>query len=40
MLYYRDRNLRFRRYDLVPPTTNVGELLDEIDRDPTAIFWG
>ncbi|MFK4244216.1 DUF3024 domain-containing protein [Micromonospora chokoriensis] len=25
---------------MVPPTTNVGELLDEIDRDPTAIFWG
>ncbi|MEU8211581.1 DUF3024 domain-containing protein [Micromonospora sp. NPDC049044] len=39
-LYYRERTLRFRRYDLVPPTTNVGELLDELDRDPTAIFWG
>ncbi|WP_442929573.1 DUF3024 domain-containing protein [Micromonospora sp. WMMC250] len=38
--YYRDRSLRFRRYDLMPPTANVGELLDEIDRDPTAIFWG
>ncbi|MGW1451303.1 DUF3024 domain-containing protein [Micromonospora sp. NPDC002411] len=39
-LYYRERTLRFRWYDLVPPTTNVGELLDELDRDPTAIFWG
>ncbi|WP_433358519.1 DUF3024 domain-containing protein [Micromonospora saelicesensis] len=39
-LYYRDRSLRFHRYDLIPPTTNVVELLDELDRDPTAIFWG
>ncbi|MGB2567113.1 DUF3024 domain-containing protein [Micromonospora citrea] len=39
-LYYRDRNLRFRRYDLVPPTVDVGDLLDEIARDPTGIFWG
>ncbi|MFF0314247.1 DUF3024 domain-containing protein [Micromonospora sp. NPDC005252] len=39
-LYYRDRNLRFHRYDLAPPTSNMAELLDELDRDPTAIFWG
>ncbi|MFJ2085926.1 DUF3024 domain-containing protein [Micromonospora chokoriensis] len=39
-LYYRDRNLRFRRYDLVPPTTNLMKLLDELDRAPAAIFWG
>ncbi|MDZ5489005.1 DUF3024 domain-containing protein [Micromonospora sp. 4G53] len=39
-LYYRDRNLRFHRYDLIPPTGNMAELLDELDRDPTAIFWG
>jgi hypothetical protein len=39
-LYWRDRNLRFHEYGLTPPATNVAELLAEIDRDPTAIFWG
>jgi hypothetical protein len=39
-LYYRDRNLRFHQYDPKPPTASIDELLDEIDRDPTAIFWG
>ncbi|MDQ2852309.1 MAG: DUF3024 domain-containing protein [Actinomycetota bacterium] len=39
-LYWRDRNLRFHEYDWVPPTDTVEELLAEVDRDPTAIFWG
>lgn len=39
-LYWRDRNLRFHEYDLAPATESVEELLAEIDRDPTAIFWG
>lgn len=39
-LYWRDRNLRFHRYELVQPSPNVGDLLAEIDRDPTGIFWG
>jgi hypothetical protein len=39
-LYWRDRNLRFHEYDLAPATATVEELLAEIDRDPTAIFWG
>jgi len=39
-LYWRDRNLRFRAYDLVAPTAGIEELLAELDRDPTAIFWG
>jgi hypothetical protein len=39
-LYWSDRNSKFRRYDLVDPATNVVVLLDEIDRDPTSIFWG
>ncbi|GFG76621.1 hypothetical protein MBOT_39860 [Mycobacterium botniense] len=39
-LYWRDRNLRFHGYDLLPPTDGVEELLAELDRDPTAIFWG
>ena len=39
-LYWRDRNLRFHAYDLVSPTASVEDLLAEVDRDPTAIFWG
>lgn len=39
-LYYRDRNLKFHLYDLVPPATSVEPLLAEIEADPTGIFWG
>lgn len=39
-LYWRDRNLRFHHYDRTAPTTRVEDLLEEIDRDPTSIFWG
>lgn len=39
-LYWRDRNLRFHVYDLAAPMASVAELLNEIERDPTAIFWG
>jgi hypothetical protein len=39
-LYWRDRNLRFHRYDQLPPSPHVDDLLHEIGRDPTAIFWG
>ena len=39
-LYWRDRNLRFHEYDRVPAAASVEDLLAEIDRDPTAIFWG
>ncbi|MFZ2527484.1 MAG: DUF3024 domain-containing protein [Rhodococcus sp. (in: high G+C Gram-positive bacteria)] len=39
-LYWRDRDLRFHRYDQAPPTRFVDELLTELDRDPTALFWG
>lgn len=39
-LYWRDRNLKFHLYDLAEPTANVETLLDEVDRDPTSIFWG
>ena len=39
-LYWRDRNLRFRQYDRVQPSGNVEDLLAELDRDPTSIFWG
>ncbi len=39
-LYRRDRNLKVHRYDLLDPTPRIEELLAELDRDPTAIFWG
>jgi Protein of unknown function (DUF3024) len=39
-LYHADRNSRWHGYDMVEPTTQLGKLLDEIDDDPTGIFWG
>jgi hypothetical protein len=39
-LYWRDRSHRFHRYDRLPPSPHVDELLAEIDRDPTCVFWG
>lgn len=39
-LYWRDRHLRFHLYDLIEPSPHVTALLQEIDCDPTAIFWG
>jgi Protein of unknown function (DUF3024) len=39
-LHWRDRNLRFHRYEQLPPSPHIDDLLQEIDRDPTAIFWG
>ncbi|MFW6600527.1 DUF3024 domain-containing protein [Propionibacteriaceae bacterium Y2011] len=39
-LYWRDRNLRFHNYDLAEPSARIDDLLDELDRDPTCIFWG
>jgi hypothetical protein len=39
-LYWRDRHLKFHEYELADPTPDIQDLLDEIDRDPTSIFWG
>lgn len=39
-LYWPDRNSRFHQYDHVQPTPDIVVLLDEVDRDPTSIFWG
>lgn len=39
-LNWRDRNLRFHRYDQMAPSHQVEDLLAELDRDPTRIFWG
>lgn len=39
-LHWRDRNLKFHPYDNAQPTTDIRILMDEIDNDPTHIFWG
>jgi hypothetical protein len=39
-LYYADRNDRFQRYWECGPSPHVVDLLEEIDADPTCIFWG
>ena len=39
-LYWVDRNSDFHIYDLVEPTQDITKLLDEIERDPTCIFFG
>lgn len=39
-LLWRDRNLRFHAYDLLAPSRSVEDLLAELGRDPSCIFWG
>jgi hypothetical protein len=39
-LHWRDRNLKFHEYDLVAPTPHLDELIEEVKRDRTGIFWG
>jgi Protein of unknown function (DUF3024) len=39
-LYWRDRNSRFHHYDLLAPSARIDDLLAELERDPTGIFWG
>jgi hypothetical protein len=39
-LQWRDRNGRWHRYADANPTADVTVLLNEIDADPTGIFWG
>ena len=38
-LYWADRNDRWHAYEMVKPTRRLETLLDEIDRDPSCIFW-
>lgn len=40
VLYWRDRNGRWHKYPPLDPTPSLEEILAEIDRDPTGIFWG
>ena len=39
-LYWKDSHEKWHRYDLAAPAPDVLSLLDEIDHDPTGIFWG
>jgi hypothetical protein len=39
-LYWSDRDGLRHLYDLIDPSDDVRVLLDELDRDPTCIFWG
>lgn len=39
-LYSRDRNTRWHRYPFIGPATSIDDLIAEVDRDPTCIFWG
>lgn len=39
-LYCADRNGRWHDYLYVEATPDVDKLLQEIDEDPTGIFWG
>ena len=39
-LSWRDRNMRFHRYEPMAPSHRLEDLLTELDRDPTCIFWG
>jgi hypothetical protein len=38
-LYWSDRNSRWHLFDILPPGS-VDEVIDEIERDRTNIFWG
>lgn len=39
-LYWFDSNSKAHRYPDFEPTTKIQDLLDEIEDDPTCIFWG
>jgi hypothetical protein len=39
-LYWADRSGRWHPYDDILPSTDLAELLAEVDADPTGIFFG
>jgi hypothetical protein len=39
-LYCADRNSRWHLYGLLAPSADFDDLLKEVDRDPTGIFYG
>lgn len=38
--YWRDRNSKFHRFDLLAPSRQIEALMAEVDADSTGIFWG
>ena len=39
-LYWFDRNSKAHRYDLIDAHQPIQRILDEVEADPTCIFWG
>jgi hypothetical protein len=39
-LYCQHRDLRWHTYQALPAASSFAELLNEVDADPTGIFWG
>jgi hypothetical protein len=39
-LYWFNRNSRAHVYDLIEPHQPMADILAEVERDPTCIFWG
>ncbi|PIQ97857.1 MAG: hypothetical protein COV67_01985 [Nitrospinae bacterium CG11_big_fil_rev_8_21_14_0_20_56_8] len=39
-LFCRDRNGKWHPYGSLSPTKNLDRVLEEINDDPTCIFWG
>jgi hypothetical protein len=38
--YWRDRNSKFHRYDPIPPSLDLQDLIDAVETDRSGIFWG
>ena len=39
-LFCADRNGKWHRYDAFPSSKRISDLLEEVNEDPTGIFWG
>lgn len=39
-MFWADRNEKWLAYPGLPPTANFDRVLEELDRDPHACFWG
>ncbi len=39
-LYCCDRNQKWHKYQGLSPSSRFEDLIDEVDDDPTGIFWG
>jgi len=39
-LFCRDRNEKWHLYEPLASSENIGELISEVDKDRTGIFWG